>query len=163
MYSYAQSTRALYQQIHVNDLLENWGEEAERERPVTFATHYYMKRNPVWCGIMVFWMQITIYRVGMEIANATRVVFSVLHFYNMAVHEASSPVQIPDLDYLIDLIDPSISSLAAGRPKPASMSNDMTSPIVCHCECLPLHLYGSTNRSGRLVARAPEDYYDRML
>ncbi|KAK4547108.1 hypothetical protein LTR36_001329 [Oleoguttula mirabilis] len=69
------------------------------------APHYLFKRHPLWCGILTFQLNLSLWTAGIELTNIWRSFFSASQLYNMAVHEAKrgQKFEWPDLEYLIAL------------------------------------------------------------
>ncbi|KAF7191460.1 hypothetical protein HII31_06962 [Pseudocercospora fuligena] len=61
------------------------------------------RRNPAYCGIILYWMKTLLYRLGIELANDTGILLHSVHIYNMAANVYDKRFTWPDLEYVITL------------------------------------------------------------
>jgi len=62
---------------------------------------YYLRRNPILCGLMIFRFSLTLNELGLGITNAWGSTIAVAHLYNAIRHELPEFPRWLDMDALI--------------------------------------------------------------
>ncbi|KAH8586168.1 hypothetical protein B0O99DRAFT_83821 [Bisporella sp. PMI_857] len=62
---------------------------------------YYLRRNPLLCGLMIFRFSLTMNELGLKTANQWGSTIAVAHLYNALTHEVDNFPQWPDMEALI--------------------------------------------------------------
>ena len=67
------------------------------------APFWLLKNHPLLCGLMVYFMNISIRELGISVSNAYDSILSVGHLYTAAKQSGPLPQPWPDMEYLISV------------------------------------------------------------
>lgn len=78
--------------------------DKQRSRMAQNVKHLLFYKNPLWSGILLFWLRITLWRMSIDVLNSWRHVWATIHLYNTAEQEArktGNPFTWMDLEHII--------------------------------------------------------------
>lgn len=67
---------------------------------------FFLKTHPLFCGLLVYWLNTSVRRFGIALANVYGSILSAVHLYNAARQSALLSMQWPDIDYIISVNTP---------------------------------------------------------
>ena len=89
------------------DIVSNAVRKHSRQRPEDIGAvvppFLLLKYHPLLCGLMTYWLNLSIQDFGISLTNAYDTILSAAHLYNAARQSKLLPVAWPDMEYLISI------------------------------------------------------------